>query len=125
MRTRIVAATAAAFVLVALAGCTQPSPLRGVAQAACEKKVGPAIVVWWRDQYGETPWKVLDVHSTDVEQESGSPSGAAVFSVSGESSVQRDEDRTATEAVRWSCSAQTRVDDSTSVEASIQEVAFR
>lgn len=126
MRTRTAAAAAAAaIVLVALTGCTPPSPFQGVARAACEKKVGPAVVVWWRDQYAQTPWKVVDTHTTGIEQRSGQPSGTTVFSVSGESAVQREERGSATDRLRWSCSARTTVDDPSTVSASVLEIRFR
>lgn len=126
MRSRTVAATAVVVVLVALTGCTgQQTSFDGVARAACEKKVGPAIVAWWRDEYGMTPWKVVDTRSTGVEQGQGGPSGAAVASVTGESSVQREEQGTVTEVIEWSCSAQTSADDPASVSATIREITLR
>ncbi len=96
--------------------------LRRGAQAACEKRVGPAIVAWWRDEYGVTPWKVSHTRSTGVEQGAGDASAA---SVSGESSVQRDEHGAATVGVLWSCSARTAADDPSTVSATIREITLR
>ncbi|AIV40706.1 MULTISPECIES: hypothetical protein [unclassified Curtobacterium] len=125
MRTRTVAATAVVVVLVALTGCTkQQTSFDGVARAACETRVGPAIVAWWRDQYGTTPWKVVDTRSTGVEQRSSGPSGVTVAAVTGESSVRREEHGTATEPVEWSCSAQTTADDPSTVSATIREITL-
>ncbi|MCL9665845.1 hypothetical protein L2091_11480 [Curtobacterium albidum] len=126
MRSWTVAATAVVVVLVALTGCTrQQTAFDGVARAACETKVVPTIVAWWRDEYGMTPWKVVDTRSTGVEQGAGGPSGAASASVTGESSVQREERGTATERVAWSCSVQTSADDPSTVTATIQEITLR
>lgn len=126
MRSRTVAATVVVVVLVALTGCTrQQTAFDGVARAACETKVGPAIVAWWRDEYGMTPWKVVDTRSTGVEQGPAGQSGTASASVTGESSVQREERGTVTEPVAWSCSAQTSADDPSTVTATIQEVTLR
>lgn len=123
MRSRTVAATAVVVVLVALTGCTgQQTSFDGVAQAACEKKVGPAIVMWWRDGYGATPWKVVDTHSTAVEKGPGDSSGATSVTVTGRSSVQREEHGKAAEPVVWSCSARTTADDPSSVSATIREI---
>ncbi len=126
MRTRTVAATAVVVVLVALTGCTrQQTSFDGVARAACETKVGPAIVAWWRDEYGMTPWKVVDTRSTGVEQGEGGPSGAASVSVTGESSVQREEHGATTKPVEWSCSVQTSADDPSAVSLTIREITLR
>ncbi|QCR44212.1 hypothetical protein C1N91_12470 [Curtobacterium sp. SGAir0471] len=126
MRSRTVAATAVVVLLVALTGCTrQQTAFDGVARAACETKAGPAIVAWWRDEYGMTPWKVVDTHSTGVEQGAGGSSGAASASVTGESSVQREERGTASETIEWSCSVQTSADDPSTVSATIQEITLR
>ncbi|KTR48651.1 hypothetical protein NS359_14570 [Curtobacterium oceanosedimentum] len=126
MRSRTVAATAVVVVLVALTGCTrQQTAFDGVARAACETKVGPAIVAWWRDEYGMTPWKVVDTRSTGVEQGAGGRGGAASASVVGESAVQRDERGPVTQPVAWSCSVQTSADDPSSVSATIQEITLR
>lgn len=126
MRSRTVAATVVVVVLVALTGCTrQQTAFDGVARAACETKVGPAIVAWWRDEYGMTPWKVVDTRSTGVEKSPAGQSGTASASVTGESSVQREERGTVTEPVAWSCSAQTSADDPSTVTATIQEVTLR
>ncbi|MFJ6170593.1 hypothetical protein [Curtobacterium sp. NPDC092190] len=123
MRTRTVAATAVVVVLVALTGCTQQqTSFDGVARAACETRVGPAIVAWWRDQYGTTPWKVVDTRSTAIEQGRGDPPGATAVTVTGRSSVQREEHGKAAEPVVWSCSARTTADDPSSVSATIREI---
>ncbi|MET3638224.1 hypothetical protein [Curtobacterium oceanosedimentum] len=126
MRTRTVAATAVVVVLVALTGCTrQQTAFDGVARAACETKVGPAIVAWWRDEYGTTPWKVVDTRSTSVERGQGGPSEMATASVTGESSVQREEHGVTTKPVEWSCSVQTSADDPSAVSATIREITLR
>ncbi|MDT0210944.1 hypothetical protein [Curtobacterium sp. BRD11] len=126
MRTRTVAATAVVVALVVLTGRTQQqTSFDGVARAACETRVGPAIVAWWRDGYGMTPWKVVDTRSTSVEDGPGGSDEVTTVIVTGESSVQRVEDGEATEPVEWSCSAQTRADDPTTVSATIREITLR
>lgn len=126
MRTRTVAATAVVVVLVALTGCTrQQTSFDGVARAACETKVGPAIVAWWRDEYGMTPWKVVDTRSTGVEQGEGAPGGVASASVTGESSVQREEHGATTKPVEWSCAVQTSAEDPSTVSVAIREITLR
>ncbi|QKS21012.1 hypothetical protein HUN58_14745 [Curtobacterium sp. Csp1] len=127
MGTRITTAAAVALALVALTGCTQQptSASQGAVKAACEKKVGPSVVAWWRDQYDETPWKVIDTHSLGIEKGSESTADATVFYVSGESSVQREETGNMAEAVRWSCFAQYTADDPQTVSASIREIRPR
>lgn len=125
MRTSTVAATAVVVVLVALTGCTQQqTSFDGVARAACEAKIGPAIVAWWRDGYGQTPWKVVDTRTTAVEDGPGTSDDATAVTVSGTSSVQREEDGKATEPVEWSCAAQTSADDPSTVSATIREITL-
>ncbi|MGW8430380.1 hypothetical protein [Curtobacterium citreum] len=120
-----VALALGAFVSVGLTGCTQPDDaVQGVARAACEQRMGPAIVAWWRDQYDETPWKVVDTRGSGVQEASDSSSAATVLDVSGTSSVQRDEVGQRT-AVRWSCEARYSSADPQTVTATVEEITLR
>lgn len=130
MVTRIRTAAGVALALgvlasVGLSGCTQPDDaVQGVARATCEQRMGPAIVAWWRDQYDETPWKVVDTRGSGVEEASDSSSPATVLDVSGTSSVQRDEvgERT---GVRWSCAVRYSSADPQTVTATVEEITLR
>lgn len=86
-----------------LTGCAAQGPSEDDYKSACEAKVSAGVTHWWEDQYGESPWDVVDAKSISVKR--GTEAETAYY-VSGSATVRPDHRNTTTEPIRWSCFAQ-------------------
>ncbi len=125
MGSRIIAAAAGALALVALTGCAPQTASQDDVRAACEQKVSGAVTAWWSTAYSETPWSVGEVTTMSTKERASTSDDATGFDVTGEAVVRANEDGNVADAVRWSCFAQYRSDDPTTVYAAIRDVTRR